>query len=325
VVEDGQLRALPFLDLGGNVASSMEQGLLSLAFHPRFADNRRFFVSYVRRDAALVVEEWRASPDEPLRAEGREKTIFEIPQDTSAFHYGGQIGFGPDGMLYLGRGDGGPQRDPEGHTQDLTLLFGKFLRVDVDREDAGLPYAIPADNPFVGRADARGEIYVWGVRNPWSWSIDPATGHLYFGDVGFNRWEEINVIPAGGAGRNYGWPIVTGSECEVEGCDQTGLVAPLVTYPWATLERCAAIGGHVYRGCRMPGHHGRYFYSDFCATWLRSFRWSALDDQPVTVTDHAGVSGLLYNVSSLGLDGQGELLLVDWEDGKLYRVVPAPT
>jgi glucose/arabinose dehydrogenase len=322
VVENGAIRAEPFVDLQGNVAKAMEQGLLALAFHPRFAENRRFFLSVVRPDQTLVVEEWRASAGEPLVAEAREKTLFEIPQDTSAFHYGGHIAFGPDGMLYLGRGDGGPQRDPEGHTQDMTLLFGKFLRVDVDREDPGLPYAIPADNPFADEDGVRGEIYVYGVRNPWAWSIDPATGHLYFGDVGFNRWEEINVIPWGQAGTNYGWPIVTGTECEVPGCDASGTIPPLLAYPWATLERCAAIGGHVYRGCRMPGYHGRYFYSDFCATWLRSFTWSALSPENVTVVDHAGVSGQLYLLSAIGLDGQGELLLLDWEEGKLYRVVP---
>jgi hypothetical protein len=324
VIENGVVRDTPLLDLESEITRSSEAGLLTLAFHPRFADNATFYVTFTMPGNVLALEEWKIDPSDPNRGDpASRRRILEIPQTTN-FHFGGRAAFGPDGYLYLGHGDGGPQRDPEGNAQDLGKLLGKFLRIDVDRRDAGLEYAIPADNPFVDVPGARGEIWAYGVRNPWGFAIDPATGHLYFGDVGLAKWEEIDVIPASAPGQNYGWPIITGDECETPGCDKTGLVLPLVAMRYVAQQMCATVGGAVYRGCRMPGHHGRFFYSDFCASFVHSFRWSELAPTSVVVTEHASISNAVPFISAIGTDGFGELLVVDWDDGKIHRVVPVP-
>jgi glucose/arabinose dehydrogenase len=325
IVADGSVLPTPFLDIGDEVAKAMEQGLLSLAFHPRFAENRRFYLTYTRvDDDALVLEEWQVSSTDPDRADpSTRRQVLAIPQGTN-FHHAGRVAFGPDGYLYLGHGDGGPQHDPDGHTQDMTLLLGKFLRIDVDGRDGDLGYAIPADNPFVDVAGARPEIYALGVRNPWGWSIDPATGNLYFGDVGLAQFEEIDVLPAGAGGQNFGWPVLMGNACQTPGCDPTPYTPPVYSYAYANLQLCAVIGGHVYRGCRMPGYHGRYFFGDFCAGFLRSFRWSALDSDPVQVTEHTSLAGRIDSLSGIGLDANGELLLLDYDQGTIQRVVPKP-
>lgn len=324
MVEDGQVLPEPFLDLGDSVSRAFEQGLLSLAWHPDFAANGRFFITYTRRDDALVLEEWWTSPD--WNAAGQpewQRELLAIEKPTN-FHNGGTLGFGPDGDLYIGTGDGGPMYDLEGHAQDPGQLLGKFLRIDVDRAEGGLPYGIPPDNPFVGVAGARPEVWALGVRNPWGWSFDPATGHLYFGDVGLARAEEIDVIPAQTGGLNFGWPVLMGFDCVEPGCTSDGYQPPLTTYAYTNQELCSVIGGHVYRGCKMPGHHGKYFFSDFCAAFVRSFTWSETDPDAGTVHEWSSLSGALDKVSFIGVDRQGELLLVDWERGAIHRVVPAP-
>jgi glucose/arabinose dehydrogenase len=323
IIADGAVRARPFLEVGGQLARAYEQGLLSLAFHPDYAANGRFFLTFTRTDNAMMLEEWRVSDDPDRANEGSRRTILEIPQPTN-IHIGGRVEFGPDGYLYLGHGDGGPQFDPEGRAQDLGSLLGKFLRIDVDAEAAGLRYAIPADNPFVGVAGARPEIIAYGVRNPWGWSIDPATGYLYFGDVGLARWEEISVLADATAGANFGWPILMGNECVESGCDSTGLTAPLHVYSYINQQRCAVVGGQVYRGCRMPGHHGRFFFSDFCAGFVHSLRWSALTPASTEIVEHTSLVDRLPYVSGFGRDAAGELLILDWEGGKVHRIVPAP-
>ncbi len=324
IVEGGEVLGTDFLDIGDELAKAFEQGLLSLAFHPKFSENQKFFLTHTRKpDDALVLEEWTVSidPRSADRSSRREVLVIDEPRD---FHNGGHIAFGPDGYLYMGLGDGGPQNDPDGNTQDLSKLLGKFIRIDVNTQEGALPYGIPEDNPFLNVPGARPEIWIVGVRNPWAWSIDPATGHLYFGDVGFATWEEVNVVPSGtGPGKNYGWPIVLGFECREAGCDTSPFVPPLVAYSYISQQRCAVVGGYVYRGCRMPGHHGRYFYSDFCEANLNSLRYSALDGTVSSEFQHETLNDDLVQVSSFGIDHEGEILVLDWDDGQLFRIVPA--
>jgi len=203
VIFDGtQLLPRPFLDIRDRVASGGERGLLSIAFHPEFASNRLFFANYTNLEGNTVVSRFRASRRAPNVALPRgERVVLSVVQPY-ANHNGGQLQFGPDGMLYIGMGDGGSGGDPENRAQDGGSLLGKLLRIDVNQR----PYGIPADNPFLNRTDIRPEIWAVGLRNPWRFSFDRATGDLYIADVGQNGWEEINVQPAGGpGGLNYGW------------------------------------------------------------------------------------------------------------------------
>ena len=319
---DGTERPRPFLQITDEIGNGFEQGLLSLAFHPRYADNGRFVISWARDgDDALVVEEWRVSAD-PDRADPDSRRVLLAIDHTTSFHYGAHVAFGADGLLYVASGDGGPQLDPEGHGQDLGSLRGKLLRVDVDREDAELPYAIPPDNPFVGVAGARPEIYAYGLRNPWRFAIDPVRGHVFLGDVGFDSGEEVDVIPVGTAGQNFGWPIVEGaSDCVDDvACDTTGLVPPIYEYDHRG-DQCAVIVGPVYRGCGMPGHRGKLFVGDFCEGWVRTVVYG--EGEVLAVTDHPALA-IPGALSAFGEDADGELYLLDHDEGTIDRIVPAP-
>ncbi|MDX1661786.1 MAG: PQQ-dependent sugar dehydrogenase, partial [Gemmatimonadota bacterium] len=223
--KDGALLDEPFLDLSGQVSGGSEQGLLSIAFHPDYASNGRFFVDYTNRAGDTRVVEYRVSNDPDRADPASARTILEVAQPFSN-HNGGLVAFGPDGMLYVGLGDGGSGGDPGENGQDRSTLLGTLLRIDVD---GGEPYAIPADNPFVDDPDARGEIWAWGLRNPWRFAFDRSTGDLYIADVGQNRFEEVNAVSGAGKGLNYGWDVVEGDACfePRDGCDRTGLTPPV--------------------------------------------------------------------------------------------------
>ncbi len=268
VIDNGQVLPEPFLDLsrkidGLNIAYS-EKGLLGVAFHPAYRENGRFFVYYSApsekaTDHDGIVSEFSVSPENPNRAGPEEKIIMRIPQPESN-HNGGCLAFGHDGYLYIGLGDGGGAGDRHGEIgngQDLTSWLGKILRIDVDRGD---PYGIPEDNPFVGRQDARPEIWAYGLRNPWRFSFDRATGWLFCGDVGQNEYEEIDLIKKGG---NYGWRIMEGNHCfdPASGCNMRGLELPVDEYDHDTgISIC---GGYMYRSLRHPGLHGHYIFGDW--------------------------------------------------------------
>lgn len=319
---DGTLLDDAFLDIDDDIGSGFEQGLLSLAFHPRHADNGRFYISWARDgDNALVVEEWRIDPDNPDRADPRTRRILlEVEHDTN-FHYGAHLAFGPGGLLFVAVGDGGPQRDAAGRAQDLGSLRGKLLRIDVDRQQGELPYGIPADNPLVGVEGQRGEIWAYGLRNPWQFTIDPLTQNIFLGDVGFDSAEEINAIPAGAPGPlNFGWAVVEGAtECQgPPGCATDGLTAPIHQY--AHSEGCAIIGGPVYRGCAMPGHHGKLLFSDFCQGWVRSLVYSG--GSTAFLTSHPGLSDG-STVGGFGVDSLGEVYLLRHDEGTIDKIVPS--
>lgn len=310
IVENGQLHATPFLDISNLVSTGSEQGLLSLAFHPQYAANGYFYVNYTDTGGNTRVVRYAVSADPNVADATSAKLILTVAQPASN-HNGGHILFGPDGMLYIAMGDGGGGGDPFSNGQDTGTLHGALLRIDVDNGD---PYAIPADNPLVGQVGARTEIWAYGLRNPWRIAFDRATNLLYIADVGQSAWEEVNVTSAAAGGLNYGWNIMEGRQCFNAGaCNSNGLVLPVVEYDHGT--GCSITGGHVYRGSAMPAARGHYFYSDFCAGFLRSFFYAggATDEREWEV-------GSLGRVLSFGEDAAGELYVLS-QNGNVYRLI----
>ncbi|MDH3455963.1 MAG: PQQ-dependent sugar dehydrogenase [Gemmatimonadota bacterium] len=314
VMRNDSLLGTPFLDINGRVLSGGEQGLLSLAFHPRYAQNGEFFVYYTNLNGHSHVSRFRVTADPDIADPASEDTLLVVTQPFSN-HNGGLVTFGPDSMLYVGLGDGGSGGDPQGNGQNAATLLGSILRIDVD---GGTPYAIPGDNPFVNDTVAAPEIWVYGLRNPWRFSFDRATGDVYIGDVGQGAWEEIDFrLLSSAGGENFGWNVMEGLHCyNAASCDQTGLTLPVLEYPHS--EGCSVTGGYVYRGDRLPSLQGRYFYGDYCSGWIRSFRvegGSAVD--PI---DHSTELGTLSQITSFGQDAQGEMYVVTL-GGRVYRVV----
>lgn len=314
IIEDGELLPTPFLDIASKVGSGGERGLLSVAFHPDYASNGRFYVNYTDRSGDTRIERYTVSAADPNRADAASaKLILTVAQPFSN-HNGGLLLFGPDGMLYIGMGDGGSGGDPQGHGQNKATLLGALLRIDVDGGD---PYAIPPDNPYVGETGARGEIWAIGLRNPWRFAFDPPANRLYVADVGQNRYEEVNVVAADAPGLNYGWNIMEGAHCYPGGsCNTSGLVVPALEYTHD--DGCSITGGFVYRGAAIPSLVGHYLYADYCAGWIRSFRYdgAAAADRRELIAGGAG------NILSFGQDAAGELYVLS-SNGRVYRIEPA--
>lgn len=311
IVDDGSLLDAPFLDIVDRVTSEgNEQGLLGLAFHPRYAENGRFLINYTDRNGDTVISAWTVSQD-PNRADaGSESVVLSVDQPAGN-HNGGHLVFGPDGYLYVGLGDGGGGGDTYGNGQNGQTLLGAMLRLDVD---GAQPYAIPQDNPFVDDPAVRDEIWAIGLRNPWRYSFDRLTGDLYIADVGQNAYEEVNFQPAGGGGENYGWPIMEGLHCfRGEGCETAGLVMPIWEYDHSA--GCSITGGHVYRGSRYPMLQGIYLVGDYCSGTI----WGLAPGE-----DGSWQSAVLEQtnarLTSFGEDEAGELYLVDRSSGTLYHL-----
>jgi glucose/arabinose dehydrogenase len=302
----------PFLDISGIVQSGGERGLLGLAFHPSYAANGFFYVNHTDSNGDTRVVRYSVSGDPDVADPASASTILQVAQPFGN-HNGGSLVFGPDGMLYIGLGDGGNGGDPLGHGQDSTTLLGSILRIDVD---GASPYAIPSDNPFAGHASARPEIWAYGLRNPWRFSFDEVADQVYIGDVGQGQWEEIDVVARITPNAyNFGWNPTEGAHCFLSpGCDMSGFTLPVFEYDHN--EGCSVAGGHVYRGSAISGLQGTYFYSDFCAGWLRSFRLSggaATEPQEWDVA----IAG---QILSLGEDANGELYVLS-DNGTVYRLV----
>ncbi|MGE3727200.1 MAG: sorbosone dehydrogenase family protein [Candidatus Sericytochromatia bacterium] len=299
----------PFLDLHTQVVSGGEMGLLSLAFHPKYQSNGRFFLNYTTGSALKTrISEWRANPKTRQVIAGSERILLEIAQPYRN-HNGGQIAFGPDHKLYIGMGDGGSANDPQGHGQNRKSLLGKILRVDVDQ---GAPYRIPSDNPFLKQPNIRPEIWAYGLRNPWRFSFDRLTGELYAADVGQNRFEEIDLIQKGG---NYGWKIREGFACfsPENNCPSGGLKAPLHVYDHS--QGVSVTGGFVYRGSKYPALKGIYFFADFGSGTI----WGLKQSQ-AKKTWHQSLLNSGLQISSFGQDGQGELYLLDYSNGRVFQI-----
>lgn len=313
----------PFLDIRSRVRDSGgEEGLLGLAFHPAYATNGRLFVFYVEGSGDLVVAEYRRSSSSSNRASTTERRILRIPHQPYSNHNGGWIGFGPDGYLYIATGDGGGGDDPQENAQNRARLLGKMLRIDVNRRSSTRAYGIPSSNPFVGRSGLD-EIWQLGLRNPWRASFDRRTGSLWIGDVGQDRWEEVDRAPAdaqrrnAGRGWNWGWDTLEGRVCNepASGCSTTGLRPPLAVYATGSNGSCAVTGGYVYRG-PYESLRGYYFMGDFCNGRISTLRASGGSPQtPVLRADTA------FNVSSFGEDYAGHLYVVDY-GGSIYRIGP---
>ena len=316
IVKEQVLLEQPFLDLSAQVSTGGEQGLLGLAFDPEYAANGQFLVHYTDLAGNTVLSRFQVSADPDRADAASEQAVLTVPQPFSN-HNGGQIAFGPDGFLYLGLGDGGSSGDPDNRGQDLSDLLGSLLRIDVRSAD---PYTVPADNPFAGQPNAHGEVWSYGLRNPWRFSFDRANGDLYIADVGQSQWEEIDVSTAAdgrGRGLNYGWSIMEGSHCfRGPGCDQTGLALPVLEY--SHRQGCSVTGGYVYRGTAIPTLQGHYFYADYCQGWVRSFRFA--EGQ---VTDETSWPSLTPggSVVSFGEDAAGELYVLE-AGGRVSRIIP---
>jgi glucose/arabinose dehydrogenase len=315
IARGGDLLPEPFLDIIEKVSvRGAERGLLGLVFHPQYPTNGLFFINYTDVNGDTTIARYQVSKGDPNRADSASaKTILFIKRQYPN-HNAGQLLFGPDGYLWIGTGDGGGANDPHGNGQNTNVLLGKMLRIDVDRGD---PYAIPPDNPFVNRPGYRPEIWAFGLRNPWRFSFDRATGDLYIGDVGQNRWEEISVVPAGSpGGMNFGWSIMEGAHCfkPADGCDERGLTAPAAEY--AHSQGCSVTAGHVYRGKRVPALTGTFIYGDFC-----SGRVWGMTRQPNGAWVTRDLFTAQMQISSFGEDADGELLLVSYQGGEVYRLV----
>jgi hypothetical protein len=316
IVEDGRLLPQPAIDLAAKVSDGGEQGLLGIAFDPQVAGSRRVYLSYTDGEGDSVIARYRLD-EGGLRIDPDSEQVLLRVEQPYANHNGGQIAFGPDGMLYVALGDGGSGGDPHDYGQRRDELLGALLRLDV-RGDAG--YAIPPDNPWAGVEGARGELWNIGLRNPWRFAFDRANGDLYLGDVGQDRSEEIDYASAadgGGRGLNFGWNRLEGADCFPPGpdCDRRGLTSPVHTYPHSE-RRCSVTGGHVYRGEALPELRGHYFYADFCTGGIASLR--VVGGRATELRDWPGLASG-DQVTSFGEDAAGELYLLTAQGG-LYRL-----
>jgi quinoprotein glucose dehydrogenase len=313
----------PFLDIEERVAykdAENEEGLLGLAFHPKYKQNGEFFLYYTTTAAphTSVVSRFRVSKDDPNRADPKsEEEILRIPQPYWN-HNGGTLAFGPDGYLYIGLGDGGLGGDPHKNGQSLKTLLGKILRIDVDHADAGKKYAIPKDNPFAGMDEkARGEIWALGLRNVWRMSFDRQTGNLWAADVGQDLWEEVNLIRRGG---NYGWslregrhPFGPGGVGPNEIGARSDLIDPVFEYHHSIGK--SITGGHVYRGKQVPPLAGTYLYADYITGKLYALRYD--DKSQKAVANHT-IAGPNLPVMTYGEDQSGEAYFAV-RSGQIYR------
>jgi len=313
VIWDGtRVLPTPFLDVRNLVSCCGERGLLGLAFDPHFAANGRFFVDYTDANGNPTIARYTVSSD-PNRADPSSgKVLLTIPHPNFANHNGGQLQFGPDGLLYIGVGDGGSGGDPNNHGQNTTQLLGKLLRIDV----SGDSYAVPSSNPFGN------EIWAYGLRNPWRFSFDRLTGDLWIGDVGQDRYEEVDFQPATSrGGENYGWRLMEGMHCynPATNCPTAGLTMPIAEYDHSSGD-CSISGGYRYRGSKYPRLRGIYLYADYCSGTIRGIAqngdgsWSS-----------AKLLSTSLRVSTFGEDANGELYVADVVAGRVYRVTDAVT
>lgn len=329
IIDNGRRDPTPFLDISARIATGpgSGRGLLGVAFHPDYTSNGYIYVNYTRaEDGASIVARYTRSAD-PNTADASSGTIILGPvMQPAANHNGGCLAFGPDGYLYIAFSDG-QGGDPGCRAQNGQQLLGKILRLDVD---GGIPYAIPPSNPFVGNPAFRDEIWSYGWRVPWRFSFDRATGDMYVGDVGEQTREEISFQPAHSpGGENYGWKVMEGSTCfNTQGCSNPPacqspvLVPPILDYDHS--YGCSVTGGHVYRGCAIPGLQGTYVFGDHCSRRFFSFKF---DGQYVTelaerTEELIPDQGVIGQFTTFGEDAQGEIYVVDI-DGEIFKIVPA--
>ena len=317
VLHHDTLLSTPFLNIAGHISAGGERGLLGLAFHPAYAGNGRFYVYFTTPAGDIRIARYLVTANLDIADSASGDTVLTVAHRSESNHNGGMLVFGPDGKLYAGLGDGGGGGDPFDNGQNRKALLGKILRLDVD---AASPYAIPPDNPFVGDTGARGEIWLYGLRNPWRFSFDRLTGHLYIGDVGQSAWEEVDVLSAGApGGGNYGWNQMEGKHCyAASSCPVPGLILPVLEY--AHGQGCSVTGGYVSRDGSVPDLLGHYLYGDYCGGWVRSFRYVGAQAADPRDWPALSVSG---GLSSFGEDARGRMYVTTLA-GNLYRIVSQP-
>ena len=313
IIKNGSVLATPFLDISSRVLTDGERGLLGLAFHPDYASNGKFYLDFVGQGGNIRIAEVKVSSDPNVANITSLRILLQIPHQQFDNHNGGQIAFGSDGYLYIGVGDGGSEGDPYGNGQNLDTLLGKILRIDVDHKSKGKQYAVPSTNPFINKKNAKPEIWTYGMRNPWRFSFDSATGKLYCGDVGQDRYEEVDLIQRG---KNYGWNIMEGFVCydPMTGCDKKGLTLPLVVYSHSIGD--AIMGGYVYRGSAMPAFVGQYFFGDYGSGKIFSMTHTGKSYQYSQLLDGG------FSLTSFGVNEAGELFVSDYGNGIVYQIVP---
>jgi glucose/arabinose dehydrogenase len=316
LVVNGQVRPTPFMDLIDEVADAGEQGLLGLAFHPQYETNRRFFVYYTAAGSPTGVgNNTEIANPVPVR------TLISIP-DRFSNHNGSTIAFGPDGYLYVSMGDEGSGGDPDDNAQNPLSLYGKMLRLDVD--NGGNPtfppnytYSIPPSNPFVGNPGFRPEIWALGFRNPYRWSFDRQTGDIFVGDVGQGAWEEIDFLPSGVGGQNFGWDDREGAHCfePLSGCRTAGLTDPILEYNHGL--GCAITGGYRHRKASETALYGQYFYGDFCSGRV----WRAVQTDCASTWATVEALDTSHQITSFAEDESGDLYVVA-SSGQILRIAP---
>lgn len=318
LIENGKAIDPPFLDISDHVTHQGECGLLGLAFHPEFEKNGYFYVNYTtgwRKTLKTVVAEFKAEPGATKVDPKTERAVIEIPQPYNN-HNGGQVVFGPDGMLYIGMGDGGAANDPQNRAQNPQELHGKILRIDVNDRS---PYGIPKDNPFIDDNRFKPEIWCWGIRNAWRLSFDRKTGVCYCGDIGQNKYEEIDVIVKGG---NYGWRLREAGHTFMNEPGEKNLIEPIAEY--GRDKGASVTGGFVYRGKKYPKLEGVYIYADYVSGrfWgLRYEKGKVLANEELKVSVDGKPALNRVQPSSFGEDVEGEIYVCDHERGNVYRLV----
>lgn len=308
VYKNDQLLATPFLDISSKVTASGERGLLGLAFHPNFENNRKFYVYYTDTNGDITLAEYKATTTtSDVASPTSARRIMRIGHSTNSNHNGGCIQFGRDGFLYIGTGDGGGAGDPLGNGQNRKTLLGKILRIDINSGR----YRIPPTNPFRTSKVARREIWAYGLRNPWRFSFDPATGRLFAADVGQGEVEEVDIIKRG---KNYGWNTLEGSQCysPSTGCSSRGTILPISEYHHDEGE--SITGGYLYRGNGVPALQGKYIFGDFISGTI----WTLTRNTDSTWT-RAVLFSTGLSISSFGRDRDGEVYVVDYT-GTIYRI-----
>jgi glucose/arabinose dehydrogenase len=311
-------KAAVFLDIHAQVVSGGERGLLGLAFHPDYKSNGYFYVNYTRGNPLeTVISRFKVSAANPSVADPNSEVVLLTYRQPYANHNGGKVAFGNDGLLYISAGDGGSGGDPQNNAQNRKELLGKIMRIDVDKSSDNRHYAIPADNPYRNNGEGfREEIYAYGLRNVWRFNFDRTTGLLWAGDVGQNRIEEVDIIEKGG---NYGWRIMEAGECfKQEDCDKKNLVVPVWSYEQGANTGRSVTGGYVCRDKSLPDLTGKYIYGDFVSGNI----W-ALTAEGKQVVKNQLVTKLDGGLSSFGEDSKKGLYVLNYGEGKIYRIVPA--
>lgn len=320
VDDEGNVNSTPFLDIEDRVSYGGERGLLGLAFHPDYEDNGYFYVNYTGESGDTHISRFSVSSTDTDVADPESENVLLTIEQPYSNHNGGDIRFGPDGLLYISTGDGGSAGDPENRAQDLSQLLGKLLRIDVD---GGNPYGIPPHNPFVDEPGAKDEIYALGLRNPWRFSFDRETGDLWIADVGQNEYEEVNFEPAeSGGGVNYGWRCYEGNhEYNTEGCQaQDFYTFPVHEYSHTESGGCSVTGGFVYRGEQYPNLEGHYVFADYCNDKI----WTLYNDNGNwELTDQGQYTG--NNFATFGEASDGELFVAGISSGTIYHIVDTTT